>query len=303
MDAAEFVFKPPRRAGLAFQGASILLLIAASVWNIWQMAETQLGPLFIRHLLLALVCLVPLPLLVYRLRALQRASYTLARDGIRLRWGLRAVDIPMDRVLWIRSRDEIRTPFPLPLIRWPGGISGLSLRAHPRIGRVEYMAATLHGMVYIGTAERVYAISPENSLEFLQVYRRMTELGSLSPIQKRSEYPTFLLADFWQAKPARFLFLITAGCSLVLFAWVSLIIPQRPGVYLGPAGSATEILPSTSLLLFPLLNLVFQAMDWGLGLFFFRYPFRQPLAYLLWGSGMLTSIFFLISVGLVLGQS
>lgn len=72
------------------------------------MTETAVGPVFLRYLLLAGLCLLPLPLLVYRFRALQRAHYILERDGIRLRWGLRAEDIPMDQVDWVHPRGPAR---------------------------------------------------------------------------------------------------------------------------------------------------------------------------------------------------
>ncbi len=298
----ETIFEPPRRVGLVFQGALAGVLGLVGLWNLWQMAEAALGPDFVRHLLFAMLALAPFPLLIYRFRALQLSYYVLERDGIRLRWGFRVVDIPIDQVLWVHPREDLLTALPLPWLRWPGAILGVALRPLPGAGRVEFLASTLRGLVLIGTAERVYAVSPVDPGHFLNTYQRLIELGSLSPIPARSEQPAFLLAQLWQLRPVRYLFLASVLLSLALFLWVSLVIPTLPGVTLDAANRAAseDLLPAAALLLFPFLNVTFQVLDWVVGLFFFRTDERRVLAYMLWGSSVITASLFLVTLLIIL---
>lgn len=302
MNATTLIFHPPRRRGLILQGVLIAVLTLAGLWSIWQMTETAIGPLFLRYLLLAGVALLPLPLLIYRFRALQRAQYILERDGIRLRWGLRAEDIPMDQVDWVHPREDLLSGLPLPPVRWPGAVVGSSLRPLPGASRVEFLASTTRDLVLIGTPGRVFAISPQDSQAFLESYQRLTELGSLSPIAAYSERPVGFLAETWGRRSVRLLFLAALLLSLVLFVWVSLVIPNLEGVYLGAAGSATELLPAAALLLLPFMNTLFQALDWALGLFLYRREENRHLAYLLWGSSVIGAALFLITTAVILSS-
>jgi hypothetical protein len=269
------------------------------------MTEASIGPVFLRHFLVSMFALLPLPLFLYRFRALQRAQYILERDGIRLRWGFRAVDIPMDQVQWVYPQEDLLTSLPKPWIYWPGSVLGTSLRPLQGATKVEYMAATVRKLILIGTPELVYAISPQDRDGFLSIYHRMIELGSLSPIAPRSERPAYLLLQMWWILPVRFLFISTLGLSLVLFIWVSLEIPGRQGVVMGAAGSivSQDLLPAAALLLLPFLNSVFLVASWLLGVFFFRDEKRRALAYLLWGGSLISSFLFLISLAYILSVS
>ena len=62
---------------------------------------------------------------IYRLYALQNASYIIARDGVHLRWGARREQIPMDEILWVHPAAELPAPVSLPRLRWPGAVLGL----------------------------------------------------------------------------------------------------------------------------------------------------------------------------------
>ena len=82
----------------------------------------------------------PLPLFTYRLYSLWRSTYVVARDGMRLRWGLRVEDIPISDILWVYRADEVEFSPSLPLLRWPGNLeekawsslahSSASMRSH-----------------------------------------------------------------------------------------------------------------------------------------------------------------------------
>jgi hypothetical protein len=54
------------------------------------------------------------------------------------------------------------------------------------------------------------------------------------------------------------------------------------------------------LLLLPVLNALCLGVDLLGGLFFYRKPESQVFAYVLWGSGVVTSLLFLIAVFFIL---
>lgn len=291
---------------MLFQGAAILILVAGALFGFWQAFRAEVGPAFLLYLLASVLALALASLFAYRLQALRVAAYVLERDGIRLYWGLRIEVIPMDRVLWVRTDGQ--QPAPLPRLRWPGAVVGK--RELGDGTPVEFMAARAAPLVLIAVPERVFAISPDREDEFLQSFRRLMELGSLSPVPASSLYPMFLLARFWRNGPARVLTLSGLALSLALLVWVSLVIPTRPDIPLRftAAGSPQAYTPSVRLLLLPVLNSAFFVFNLLGGLFFFRRAensgdsagLAQPMANLLWGAAVLVPLLFLFAVFFIL---
>ncbi len=294
------VFEPPRRRGAVFHLFAIVVLAALAAWSFSSATRTPLGPLFLFYLLVATLLALPLPLLVYRLDALRRSRYRMERNGLRLRWGLRAEDIPMDRVLWVRSAAELEAPLELPRPRWPGAVLGV--RHHAGLGAVEFMASEEEDLVLIGTAQRVFAISPGDAKGFLRAFQTQTELGSLSPIRAFSAYPTFLLAELWAARPARWLLLGGLTLSLAMFVWVGIAIPNLETIRFGPplGGAPPDPVSPAQLFLLPVINLVFFLANFVLAIYFQRRDGRRPLSYVLWGSSLLTALLFMGGVYIIL---
>jgi hypothetical protein len=309
MDSAEIIFEPPRRLGLASILAGTLVFLGLGLFGFWRAAHATIGPVFLFYLLPVLLAALAVPTLAYQFLALQRAAYLLERDGLRLFWGLRIEEIPMNTIEWVRPAGEIEFNLPLPWLRWPGVIRGL--RRLPDGKPVEFMASQAHDLLVISTPERLFVVSPDNPADFLQVFSQLTELGSLAPFPANSIYPTFVLARFWSDRLARYLFIGGLGIALVLLVWVSLVIPGRDPLHFGfhADGSPGDLVPAVQLLLLPVMNLAFFLADFLLGLFFYRrYPgaadtSRQPLAYLLWSSSVLTGLLFLSAVAVILHTS
>lgn len=307
-----YEFRPRRTAGMIFHLGAIAILAAFAGWGLWQASLTDNGLVFVLSLLPALVAVSIVPLLAYRFQALRSAFYLLDRDGITLRWGLRSEEIPSNSVLWVRQAAELDFKLPLPWMRWPGAVIG----THGRAGgtSVEFMASEASQLVLIATPKGLYAISPADPAAFLSTYHRLTELGSISPLKARSVYPTSLLARLWRRRMARYLLLAGLVINLLLLAWVILVAPVRGQVILGFQRGG-EPLPAIQLLLLPVLSSVFFILDFVGGLFFFRRGVlliatptgagtpRAPnmvLAYLLWGSGLITALLFFAAVAYVL---
>ncbi len=292
----EFTFRPDRRMGLIFHIMGILLFILAGLISLWQASQASIGPMFMVYLLPIFAAIIIVPILAYRIYALQTASYILEREGIRVRWGLRSEDIPMDDVLWVHPAAELSAPLPLPALRWPGAVIGKRHLAGG--GEVEYLAGNFRDMLYIATPGGGMVVSPADPDRFLETFQRFTEMGSLSPLPARSVYPTFLLARVWSSRPARFLLLTCLALGLVLLVWVSLSIQGYSQVRLGfePDGSPGNLVPAVRLILLPLLNGFFFLVALFLGMLFFRREDSRPIAYILWLASVLTNLLFLLAV-------
>jgi hypothetical protein len=295
-----FVFLPPRRNGIIFHGYTVFVLTLIGVYGLWKASQAESGPTFLIYLMVALVVIACIPVLLYRMYALQRARYILARDGISLYWGLRREEIPIDHVNWIGSAEQYKKTLAKPSMRMPGAVLGAQTQADGSL--VEFLAARDINLVMIVTPDRTFAISPANETEFLQTYRKLAEFGSLAPIQSISVYPTFLLTRSWADRPARILLISSALLALGLIVWVSLSIPNNPQVSLrlNSDGSPTELVAGVRLLLLPVLNTFFFITDMLMGLFFYRREETRSLSYLMWTSSALTSLLFMGAVYFIL---
>ena len=295
-----FVFTPSRLIGLLFHSAVILILGGGSGLAIVQAVNQQVGTYFVLFLLLAVFLFAPIPFLIYRGYALIRASYKLDRDGLHLRWGLRAEDIPLVDVAWVRWAANLPVRLPLPRPSWPGSLRGTANT--DELGAIEYMASDQRNLLLVATSGRVFAISPQDPQAFLDAFKSAFEMGSLSPIPASSVLPAVYLTQVWSDRAARVV--LAAGFVLagLLFVLVSLLIPVRSSTSLGfyPGGAPLPGVPSIQLLLLPVLSVFFYLVDFLVGLFFFRWKPYRPLAFLVWGSSLLTTLLLVIATVLIL---
>ena len=286
-------FQPPRRPAIFLLiGASVALLAAGGVC-LWFAFNQSLGWQMTLLLLGGLALVAPVPLTAYRAYALLNSNYTLERDGLRLRWGLRAEDIPLPEIEWVRPAAELGYALPLPPLAWPGAILGT--RSVPELGPVEFMASDAASLLLIATPQKIYAISPADAAGFMRTFRDSIELGSLTPLEAHSTRPVAYLQSVWQDRTARILVLGGLGCALLLFIWVGLMTPGQTSITLGytPPGQTTEALPPARLLLLPVLAALTWAGDLIVGLFFYRRDDQRPAAYLLWAGSILVPLLLL----------
>lgn len=289
-------FPPPKRRGLILHGVVILVLTALAVAGFITLTRSEVGPVFLVSLLVAMTAFTPIPFFIYRAYALFQADYHLDRDSLAIKWGLRVEDIPLTDIEFIRSADDLTVPLKLPAPSIPGGLLGM--RRHPDLGVVEFLAADAKKLLLVATAKRVFVISPENPAALTQTFARATEMGSLTPTESKSVYPSFVITQAWASNLARYLWLTTLFLNLGLFVWTSLVIPTIPRVALGPqfAGSELATVPSSQLIIFPVASLLLSIAGWIAGLYFYRWERERVLAFIVWGSSMVTSLFFLIAV-------
>lgn len=289
-------FPPPKRSGLIIHGAIILVLTVIAAAGFINLARIDVGPVFLVSLLIALAAFVPIPFLIYRAYSLRQADYHIDRDSLAINWGLRVEDIPLSDIEFIRSADDLAHPLALPPLPIPGGLLGTS--RHPDLGSVEFLASDSKKLLIVATAKRVFIISPEDPAGLAQTFARATELGSITPTDAKSVYPSFVVTQAWSSSLARYFWFSALFLNLGLFVWASLIIPSTPLVALGPqfVGSALETVPSTQLILFPVISLLLSVTGWVAGLYFYRWDRERVLAFIVWGSSTLSSLLFLLAV-------
>ncbi|MDP3450613.1 MAG: hypothetical protein Q8R87_08525, partial [Anaerolineaceae bacterium] len=93
--AETFIFLPNRRRGIVTHVIIIIALMAGCGVLVWQAFQQSGGILLVVYLLSVVVLFGLLPIAGYRGYALLNGVYSLKRDGLRIRWGLRAEDIPL----------------------------------------------------------------------------------------------------------------------------------------------------------------------------------------------------------------
>jgi hypothetical protein len=282
----ESQFLPSRRTGIIFQGVLLLVLLGGGGVSFASSLQQGVGSDLVFYLILSVLLLAPTPVIAYRLYALFQATYTLERDGLRIRWGLRGEDIPLTQIDWVRPASDMGFAMRMPITSMPGAFLGLT--NVEGLGTVEYMASDVRTMLLVATPNKVYAISPADPNAFVRSFRKMIELGSLSPLPLYSTRPVAFLERVWGDRLARTMLIVGFALTAALFILVSLRIPTLRAVSLGfdatlkPFDSG----PAESLLLLAVLGGFSYAVDLLVGLFFYRRDESHTLAYLLWGASI-----------------
>ncbi len=296
----KLTFYPPKQLGTIIHLLLMIIFSAAGIWGIWGVSNVEVAPQLLPYIALIILFLATVPYLIYTLYALHRSEYILERGGIKLHWGWRTESLPMEEVDWIYRVEDLETAPHLPLIRWPGAVTGV--RRFQRGPEVEYLSSRTNGLVIIATGDRYYAITPNNVNQFLSTYHELIELGSISPISSESIQPALILSEVYKNKPILWILIGGGLLNISLLIWTLLVIPSRELISLGftPGGIPRERLGSIRLVLFPILNTTAYLANLILGLFLFRNTENRFLAYLLWGASIVVAILFHIGMIIIL---
>ena len=294
------VFFPERRSGLIFHAIAILVSISIGLISLWNAIHVSVNWLNILYLLLSLTTFGIVAWLIYRLYALMNASYCMDRDSLQLKWGLRYIEIPVDEIEWMHPASDFLSSLPSPYLHWPGSILGRRTLAEGE--SVEFMASTSKNLILLASADHKYAISPRNVDEFLQTFKRYSEMGCLKRMSPISIYPTTFFSQVWATLPARILLIVGTALNIVLLAWTLVIISPRQETLLGFffPGTPQQIVPEARIIQLLVISISFYFIDLLLGLFFFHHKESQLYSYLLWISGMLSPLLFFFAVLFIL---
>lgn len=298
-----FTFLPTRTPGIVFHVFLILLILAGCGFLVWQAFLQQGGALLVVCLLGAIVLFASLPIVGYRGYALLQGIYSLKRDGLRVRWGMRAEDIPLSDVTWVRPASDLEIPLKLPSFSMPGALLGFT--EHPDLGEVEFIASGYRNLVIVATLDKIYALSPEHMEEFIQRFERALEMGTLTPMLPYSTVPAAFVRQVTLDKGGRVL--IPAGLIVTIFllVLVGLGISGKASVSLGydAFGALLPPVPATRLLLLPVLGILLYVPGTVAGIYLYRKPENRPAAWLVWSGGLLAPLLLILAAALLLGAS
>lgn len=289
-------FPPAKQLGLFLHALLILLLAGVSIWGFANLTNAEMGPMFVTYLLIGVLAFAPIPFLGYHAYALFKADYYIDRDSLAILWGLRVEDIPLTDIEWVRPASDLTNPLSLPRLRLPGAILGT--RRHPDLGAVEFIASSARNLILIATSKHVFAISPRDAAALVRTFARATELGSLTPTEAKSVYPSFVITQAWESPAARFLWMTGLLLNLGLVGWVGFLIPSLPQVPFGfdAFGVPNETVPSVRLILLPLLSSLLFVTGLFAGLYLYRWDRERPLAFIIWLSSTVCALLFLAAV-------
>ncbi len=289
-------FLPKRRTGLIFHAIITAVLAVTGGFSLFYALQSPSGSTIIGWYLAAIMLLLPVAFFVYRAYSLLQARYLLDRDGLRIRWGLRGEDIALPDVEWIRPANELGYSLRLPFVRFPGSVFGK--RNTEGLGQVEFLASDDRNLLLIATPMKVYAISPEDSRQFINAFLRAMELGSLSPLVTATTLPTAFLKRVWADRAARLLIFLGIFFTVLLVVSTSGLVSSRAELPLGfdTDGNPFPPGPSEYLILLPVLGSMVFGFNLLAGMFFYRNTATQPVSYLLWGAGILIPVLLLTAV-------
>lgn len=294
-------YHAPRVSGIVIHSVALLaILIAVGVMVTLaseNLAALQSVLLLVGSVLLALI----FPLIAYRFYALLQSEYAVGREGLVLRWGLRQIRLPHEMILdTISANDMVDVPN-MPRWRWPGSVLGKI--EDEELGTIEFMASDINKLIFIGTLDRVYAISPENPSGFLSALREASEQGSLEKGRLISVEANFVFSEAWAEKTNRALLLSGALLALSLLVVVGIVLQGRESISLGFSALAQPEAPvaAAQLYLLPALNIVIYMGNLLLGLVLYREGEGSVMAKLLWVSSLLTGLLFLAAILFIAG--
>jgi len=290
------VFEPERKSGVILHGVVLTILLLAGIGIYWFASTRAQGSFYVLLMMILVVIFIALPVFGYRVYALLNARYLLERDGLRLRWGLRLEDIPVNTVEWVRLGNESGFHVTLPPFIWNGAILGH--KEISNLGMVEFIASSAEKFVLIATHQKIYAISPQDPKAFVASFQRILELGSLSPIPSRSSRPAAFLRQVWQNRSAKMILIMSTALTITVWVLTGFMVANYSQLSLSfnPDGTPLNLVPSEQILLLPVLAILVYISDVVIGLFFFRKDDARTIAFLLWTGGVITPLLLLISI-------
>jgi len=291
-------FYPPRRTGLIFHLALLLVLSVLAAYSFDRVTNISVGRQYFFFIVFFLVVAALLPLFLYRLYVLLRSYYQVSPEGLLLRWGMRVEFIPLNEIIQVVPVIELPLGLPVPVSRLPGAVVGV--RRSPTFGDLEFMATTASddSLVLVQADNRSFVISPFALGEFLTAYQRVNEIGSLVKSQPQSIYPSTVFSNIWQVAWARNLLLVGLFASLGLAVWGGLILSNYPDIslFVSASGFLVREVTTSHLLFLLVVNVFFYALNAIAGIFFFRMEYTRPLAFLLLGGSLVTSLLVFFAV-------
>ena len=225
--------------------------------------------------LLALLMLVAVGGLLYRVGAALTLSYEIDRNGLYINWfGNRAV-IPLSQIESVAT-GVLTSGGPFAIFKTIGYYHG-SVRSGS--GRLIQCFSTMpiNEALIVNTLDESYALSPHNINAFVQELELRRRLGAIQALVSGVEVGRPLIYAFWTDRVVRPALFIAALIHLTVLGWITLRFPNLPAeiaLRRDQLGSVTELVPRTQVLFLPAAALLVIAVNVVLGMLRYR---RDPL--------------------------
>lgn len=278
-------FSPLKGKSLAINGLVTALLMAAILFLLIYGSMSVQGWLSIIFIGVGLILLIPLALAIYRIITIATTVYSLSRDALEVKWGLRRELIPLTEITWVYPVSDFETPLPLGFTLIRGSYYGeTSIKG---LGKTLFVATSPEQMVLIKLSDAYLVISPEDKLAFTEKHKQLSQLGSLLSIQPESENLRMLWRRVMDDRVAKRLLLGAAISFLVLLLSTAIIV----GLLQQVVWVSMETVPSSRLFLLALIGLFFSILNTLTGLFLYlQERAGKSVVYLILGWSVLINV-------------
>jgi len=270
-------FSPPKSRSLIINGLIAALLVAAILFFLISGSLTGQGWLAIVFIGVGLLLLIPLTLAIYRIITISTTVYSLTREALEVKWGLRRELIPMAEIEWVHPVSDFETPLPLGFTLIRGSYYGeTNIKG---LGKTVFAATAPDQMVLVKLSQAYLVISPDDKLAFTDTYKQLSQLGNLQQIQPESEDLRMLWQRVMNDRYAKRLLLGGAISFLVLILSTAIIV----GLLQQVVWVSMEVVPSSRLFLLALIGLFFSILNTLTGLFLYlQERTGKVVVYLIW---------------------
>ncbi len=293
-------FPPGKQTGIAFHLSLLFLFTAGFLASVYWLAIGATSLIIPFLIITVLSCGGAISFLGFRFFGLAKATYLVDRDILTIEWGYRREMIPLSDIDWIKHISSLNEPVASPRFYLPGG--NLGEVQDTQLGLVEYVASDRDNLVFVGTAKKVFAISPADPAGFMEAFARIFEMGSLDQSGGGSHKLNFVMIDAWSEVSNRYLWLANILLNLVFFIAVYFIVPAFSTLRLVPSLNvmAEDPVPSQQLFLLPSISTVVSVLAFMFGIMAYQSAGQKFLAKMVWSSNLITTILMFISIAFIL---
>ncbi len=297
IESSEYTFKPSLFPGLLLLIPLTGILTALTIFLFLFFSRQQPGLLFFLSFIFSVALLLPIGMMAYRTYALITANYQLARGSLRIKWGLRHETIPLSEIDWIRTPAEMRQEIPWPFLPMPGAYLGKVQTSNS--DPLEFMASSVKNMLFVGTSQAVFGISPAKPQQFLSAFERVMQMGTLHEIPHETVRPADWIASSWGNRTARGSIILSVGLLMILSLWIGF---RLSGLLTVPLTntideniSSGSRLPARNVILLPALAAILWLVNLAAGVQIYKTPSLRKMAELVWGASPIMILLFLIA--------